>query len=136
MLPFESIQRDDSIYPKADTFDPHRFLSTSSTRSIFNQADNIKETNQNHETKSKSSATLDEAFLGFGFGKHACPGRFFAINEMKIFMAYLIQHYDVEFIMERPEPVSVIWLKYPLDKVKIRVRRRATCTCRYHTEMT
>jgi len=128
MLPFESIHRDDAIYPKADTFDPYRFLGTQSTRNIFNQANNLKQSNEDPEMKSKSSATLDETFLGFGFGKHACPGRFFAINEMKVFMAYLVQNYDVEFIRERPEPVSVVWLKYPLDKVKMRVRRRAVST--------
>lgn len=32
----------------------------------------------------------------FGFGAHACPGRFFAINEMKIIFAYLLLNYDIK----------------------------------------
>ncbi|KAF2177794.1 ent-kaurene oxidase [Zopfia rhizophila CBS 207.26] len=74
--------------------------------------------------KPKSSVTLDDSFLGFGFGKHACPGRFFALNEMKLFVAYLVQHYDIEHLKERPKPVNVMWYKFPSDKATIRVRRR------------
>ncbi|TDZ54048.1 Cytochrome P450 monooygenase 1 [Colletotrichum trifolii] len=33
-------------------------------------------------------------FLAFGHGMHACPGRFFASNEMKIVLCHLIMNYD------------------------------------------
>ncbi|TDZ23970.1 Cytochrome P450 monooxygenase TRI1 [Colletotrichum orbiculare MAFF 240422] len=32
--------------------------------------------------------------LGFGHGKHACPGRFFAANEIKIALVHLVLQYD------------------------------------------
>jgi cytochrome P450 len=32
--------------------------------------------------------------LAFGHGKHACPGRFFAANEIKIALIYLLMRYD------------------------------------------
>lgn len=32
--------------------------------------------------------------LGFGHGQHACPGRFFASNEIKIVLCYLLIQYD------------------------------------------
>lgn len=34
------------------------------------------------------------ASLGFGHGKHACPGRFFASNEIKIALCHLLMKYD------------------------------------------
>jgi cytochrome P450 len=32
----------------------------------------------------------------FGYGKHACPGRFFAGHEMKLILAKFITTYDVK----------------------------------------
>ena len=34
--------------------------------------------------------------LGFGHGRHACPGRFFAANEIKIMLIYLLMNYGWE----------------------------------------
>ncbi|KAJ7634631.1 cytochrome P450 [Roridomyces roridus] len=33
-------------------------------------------------------------FLAFGIGRHACPGRFFAVNMLKLIMAHMILTYD------------------------------------------
>ncbi|KAL5448482.1 hypothetical protein PMIN07_001004 [Paraphaeosphaeria minitans] len=38
--------------------------------------------------------TTNEHNLMFGYGKHACPGRFFAANEIKMILANLILRYD------------------------------------------
>jgi len=35
--------------------------------------------------------------LGFGHGKHACPGRFFVAKEMKIILTFIILQYDIKF---------------------------------------
>lgn len=34
--------------------------------------------------------------MAFGHGKHACPGRFFAGNEIKVIAAFLLKHYDIK----------------------------------------
>ncbi|KAJ7246815.1 cytochrome P450 [Mycena haematopus] len=44
----------------------------------------------------------DVKYLSFGLGRHACPGRFFAVNELKLMLAYILQHYDVK--LEGPRP--------------------------------
>lgn len=45
--------------------------------------------------------------LVFGHGKHACPGRFFAGNEVKVVLIYLLMKYDWKFASEgRKEDVS------------------------------
>ncbi|KAF6817571.1 cytochrome p450 [Colletotrichum plurivorum] len=38
--------------------------------------------------------TTSPEHLSFGHGKHSCPGRFFASNEVKVILVYLIMKYD------------------------------------------
>ncbi|EUC34673.1 hypothetical protein COCCADRAFT_35710 [Bipolaris zeicola 26-R-13] len=42
------------------------------------------------------SVTSNETNLNFGYGRHACPGRFFAVNEIKMVMARVLLQYDVK----------------------------------------
>ncbi|KAH7310882.1 cytochrome P450 [Stachybotrys elegans] len=129
-VPMDPIHRDESIYPDANTFNPYRFLRPDGIRGIFDQIDAkhgggaTSPPQQTDGSKVKSSVTLDDAFLGFGFGKHACPGRFFALNEMKVFVAHMVLHYDIECLDRRPELTNVIWLKVPYNDGRVRVRKR------------
>ncbi|EFR05353.1 hypothetical protein MGYG_08364 [Nannizzia gypsea CBS 118893] len=45
--------------------------------------------------------------ISFGLGTHACPGRFFAINETKILLAYLIMNYDWAFPEGQGRPKNI-----------------------------
>ncbi|KAJ7458519.1 cytochrome P450 [Mycena latifolia] len=38
----------------------------------------------------------DESYLSFGLGRHACPGRFFAVNELKLMLAHILENYDTK----------------------------------------
>ncbi|KAL1741423.1 cytochrome P450, partial [Schizophyllum fasciatum] len=40
--------------------------------------------------------STDYNYLQFGYGQHACPGRFFAANELKAMLAHVVLHYDVQ----------------------------------------
>lgn len=73
-----STHMDESIYKNASTFDPWRFVDLSA-----------------QETKSQWVGTSTE-FLSFGAGKHVCPGRFFAANELKAMLAYILVTYDIK----------------------------------------
>lgn len=63
-----------------------------------------------HIEKADERAHLDKAhlqfvatsptYLGFGHGRHACPGRFFAANELKLLIAYLLTRYDIQMVLE------------------------------------
>ncbi|OKL62874.1 hypothetical protein UA08_01834 [Talaromyces atroroseus] len=46
-------------------------------------------------------ASISLESMEFGLGKDACPGRFFATNQIKIILAHLIFHYDLA--LEKPE---------------------------------
>ncbi|KAF7352017.1 hypothetical protein MVEN_01163900 [Mycena venus] len=38
----------------------------------------------------------DVKYLSFGLGRHACPGRFFAVNELKLMLAHILENYDLK----------------------------------------
>ncbi|KAF2493648.1 cytochrome P450 [Lophium mytilinum] len=55
------------------------------------------------ESKHQFVTTGDD-YLPFGHGKHACPGRFFASNEIKILLAFAIMQYDFKFPEDQGQP--------------------------------
>lgn len=73
------LQSDPSVWPNADMFDSYRFLKLRQQ--------------PGDENRWQLASTAPE-ITSFGYGTHACPGRFFAANEMKLLMAHLILHYD------------------------------------------
>lgn len=73
-----------------------------------------------------SSITTSEQYLPFGHGKHACPGRFFAVWEVKMFLMHCVVKYD----LKPHERVSgrYVWGKQRghMDiKLKLRMRRES-----------
>ena len=52
-----------------------------------------------------SSTGVDN--INFGHGIWACPGRFFAAAEIKVLMAYLITHYDMQIVPGTKKPGQV-----------------------------
>lgn len=135
IIPVEAIHYDDSLYTDPKTFKPFRFVEPSAVGNIMDSlgstpANKIKtpptHNTQKENIKQKSGSTIDESFLGFGFGLHACPGRFFAINEVKIFIATMVLNYDIQPMKTRPKMTPLIWLNVPLfNDLRVKVRRRA-----------
>lgn len=127
--PIDPIHHDAAVYPDPNRFNPFRFTQPGAARSIINafdggEGDRGDEQKTSGGPQAKSSATLDDRFLGFGFGKHACPGRFFALNEMKMFVAHMVLNYDVECLGKWPELTNMVWLKVPYNEGRVRVRKR------------
>jgi len=85
--------RDARSYENPDVFDPFRFADMRAEDGA-----NIK-----HQFVSTSPE-----YVPFGHGIHACPGRFFAVNELKVMMAYTLLNYDLKFEsgQRRPENSS------------------------------
>lgn len=78
-----------------------------------------------NKESSAQLVTTSPEHMGFGYGKHACPGRFFAANEIKIALVYLLLRYDWSL----PEDVhpSIKYFGFALatdSSLKIRLRRR------------
>ena len=45
--------------------------------------------------------------MHFGYGKHSCPGRFFAANEIKLFIVHLIMNYDIKYTDGESRPKNI-----------------------------
>ncbi|KAF5602836.1 ent-kaurene oxidase [Fusarium subglutinans] len=69
---------DSDTYDNALEFDPYRFVKM----------------RQTGDDKKAHLVSTSAEHLGFGHGIHACPGRFFAANEIKILLCHLLLKYD------------------------------------------
>ncbi|KAF4468394.1 cytochrome P450 monooxygenase [Fusarium albosuccineum] len=81
--------RDPLIYDNPDEFDGYRF-------------ERLRQTS-NESRHQLVGTSLDH--LGFGFRRHACPGRFFAADEAKIALSHLLLEYEWK-LSEGPLPVT------------------------------
>ncbi|KAI6908595.1 hypothetical protein KC318_g3194 [Hortaea werneckii] len=54
------------------------------------------ETQERPKRKQTPTTQISSSFLSFGLGKHSCPGRFFAVQTLKLMLGYLITRYDFE----------------------------------------
>ncbi|KUI71210.1 Ent-kaurene oxidase [Cytospora mali] len=124
-VPGYAVHHDSDIYPDAEEFQPFRF---SEKRRV-----NVGETGEDGGADQASSyvsrarqqwATTTNDFLGFGHGRAACPGRFFAATELKLMLAHLILHYDFEMLESRPRNKWFAVNRVPPMEQNIRIRRR------------
>ena len=151
-VPMYEIHHDKDSYDNPSIFNPFRFYrhlgiaemtseatagdggiaQTSAKARLAEDSGNAAVGDPTSETKplavsdqrQTSVVTGGDTFLGFGYGRHACPGRFFAAHEMKLLLAHLVQHYDVEHMAERPMQQTILETKLPPSSLRIRVRRR------------
>ena len=128
-VPSWAIHNDTSLYPDPLKFEPERYLSS------MNPAE---ETGENEKSKAeqylaslnKNFTTTSSTYLAFGHGRHACPGRFFAAQELKLLVSYVCMKYDME-LEDRDEKdgerVKNAWIgpnHVPPLKAKIKVKRK------------
>ncbi|THY33598.1 hypothetical protein D6D01_02196 [Aureobasidium pullulans] len=103
---------DSSTYKDAAEFDGYRFLEMRSQ--------------PGREYSAQVSATSQD-HIGFGFGKAACPGRFFAIHLLKIFLCHLLMQYDIR-LADDTEPKSFtngfFFLADPTAQLSVRRREK------------
>lgn len=117
-IPALPVHRDPKTYHDPYTFEPLRFLR----RSGHDQQQQSDE-----QAKVRSTNTVDTSliFLPFGHGRHGCPGRFFAANEIKLLLAYIALNYEIQPLESRPEPIAFGSIMTPSPNISIKVRRRS-----------
>jgi sterol 14alpha-demethylase len=64
------------------------------------------------------------SLVGFGGGMHRCAGVNFARMEMKVIVALLLQHYDMELLGE-VKPISGAGTMWPAQPCRVRYTKRA-----------
>ena len=60
------------------------------------QGQNPNEFDALRHLKKNSATRVERNYLPFGLGKHACPGRHFAVNEIKFALHHLLLKYDIK----------------------------------------
>ncbi|KAF8919332.1 cytochrome P450 [Mucidula mucida] len=63
-----------------------------------------------------SSTTSTPQYMPWGHGKHACPGRFFAVCQMKAIIAYTFFHYKVSVANQRQPALKWLFVMSAPDK--------------------
>ena len=58
--------------------------------------------------------SVNANYLPFGYGRHACPGRFFAAYELKQMLAHVVLNYDVKFESEGVRPPNKLLMTISL----------------------
>ncbi|KAJ3495733.1 hypothetical protein NLG97_g3184 [Lecanicillium saksenae] len=102
--------RDASNHENPDVWDPYRFVR---------MRDDPERQNAAHLV----STTADHN--AFGHGQHACPGRFFAANEIKVALLGILIKYDFELPEDASPQVYENGLSLVSDPMaKLRFRRR------------
>jgi cytochrome P450 len=88
-IPAVAVNSDSYIFPHADEFDPLRFYR------LRTQA---KDERSVEKAANNQFVSVNQSSLTFGYGRHACPGRFFAANEIKMILAHALLRYDVKLV--------------------------------------
>ncbi|XP_078617889.1 24-hydroxycholesterol 7-alpha-hydroxylase-like [Branchiostoma floridae x Branchiostoma japonicum] len=85
--------RNPNFFPEPDKFLPERWLEADLEKNLF----------------------LD-GFVGFGGGRYQCPGRWFALMEMQMLLAMMIQMFDFKLLGEVPKesPLHVVGTQQPV----------------------
>ncbi|KAI9837892.1 MAG: hypothetical protein M1837_002682 [Sclerophora amabilis] len=111
-VPAQAIAMDATLHPEPEVFDGFRFAKTRAADT----------------TAKPGYAASNAASMAFGYGQHACPGRFFAANEIKAIMAQLLLRYDFKYPEGVSRPPSLVFetQNLPNPAGRILFKRRPT----------
>ncbi|KAJ7053953.1 cytochrome P450, partial [Mycena amicta] len=107
------IHFDEDNYPSAHTYDAFRF---SRPREEALKSEKLH--------ANEDLVTTSVQWLAFGHGIHACSGRFFASNNVKLILAHLLINYEIQpFAVRPPNPWFSDMQVVPTDATMV-IRRR------------
>lgn len=92
----------------------------------FDHARHLRMREEPGQENKHKFVTTTANYMGFGHGKHACPGRFLADDQTKIALCVLLLRYDVR-LPKSPtkQPIQYFQnMALVSEDVKIEVRRR------------
>lgn len=85
---------DAEVYTSPSVFDPYRFVK-------------MRDESPANETTMLAVSPSAE-HIGWGLGKHACPGRFLAIHELKVVLCHILLRYDFQHADTKPVQTIVM----------------------------
>ena len=119
VFPAQGIHFDPANYNSPRDFQPWRFAGSGPCDC---PADGT------HQVVGRLKAdAIDEAYLPFGYGEQACPGRFFALKVVKLIVARLLDEYDIKVAGSLPSSPSTGTMEgffLPTKKLQISLKSR------------
>ncbi|KAL2867848.1 cytochrome P450 [Aspergillus lucknowensis] len=110
LVPMHAMYLDDSIYADASTFDAFRWSRLR---------------DQPGDENRYQFVTTSPTHINFGHGKDACPGRFFASQEIKLLLAHTLLHYEIRLEDARaPMPTWYDRSRLPNQTARVLFRAR------------
>lgn len=111
-VPFNAVHTDPDTYADPETFDGFRF-------------EKLRE--QDGENNKYQVVSLSADYVLFGYGRHACPGRFFATNQLKVMLAHILLNYDVKMPDGKGRPGNWVFGTHiaPDFRAKVLFRKRS-----------
>ncbi|KAI6855675.1 hypothetical protein KC338_g8761 [Hortaea werneckii] len=116
-VPTIGVHTDDEIYKNGIQYDPFRFRKRTLGENVDGQRPAAP-------LVSSTVVNVSDAYLNFGTGKGACPGRWLASHVIKISIAYLLHNYEMEHYARRPMNTVLFGNNMPNRSATMRVRRR------------
>lgn len=98
-VPSIGVNHDNDVYPDSDKFDAFRYSR------VREESAKEKGPRSVEATAANQFVSVHPQHLSFGYGRHACPGRFFAANEIKMILANAILRYDVRNVDSTAERI-------------------------------
>ena len=103
--------RNEAAFPDANSFIPNRW----------------------NETADSEKPTAADNFIAFGGGRFQCPGRWFALMEIQLFVSVILCVFDLELVnMEVPltSPQYVVGVPHPCSPCCVKIRKRIRAEAR------
>ncbi|KAI1097618.1 cytochrome P450 [Jackrogersella minutella] len=120
MYPSQPIHQDPEFWEDPLRFDAFRFSDP-----FDEEAGGSPGTDGDGAPKQQENLVeLTPTFLGWGYGKKACPGRWYSGQTMKQSLAYMVMNYEVELVGKQSKRRSLLNAMIPPTDAKIRFRRR------------
>ena len=113
VMPIVPITMDEANTPNADTLDGLRFYNKRL---------------QSGQSSQHQFATTDKTNMHFGHGKFACPGRFRAMNTIKIIVAHMLVNYEFKLPDGSARPANFLAHEYvfPNPEAHVLFKERPT----------
>nr|Q9C450.1 RecName: Full=Cytochrome P450 monooxygenase paxQ; AltName: Full=Paxilline synthesis protein Q [Penicillium paxilli]AAK11527.1 PaxQ [Penicillium paxilli] len=94
---------DDTLYPEARQFDGYRFYNLG------------QKTGKPQDFR---FAATNQKYLQFGDGRHTCPGRWMASDEIRLMLAHILMNYDIATKDNKGRPENWIFKKILFPDMK------------------
>jgi cytochrome P450 len=108
---------DETKFPDPKEYQPFRFSAQRTVSST-----------ESSKPPALRVVNLSDSHMAFGFGRHACPGRFIVDCEIKMIVAYMFMNYEVRLAAEhrgvRPPSLRRLGATFPPQHANIEIKAR------------